>query len=186
MIPRALPIYVTLALLVAAPAFTQERTAAAPSNAASDISNDALLRKISHQTQVINTLQMQLKACQNDEPYTPGVPADTSGFETSGSRKPESSSGGAVNSTSTRFTSPAASAPAPRRAVGVYQQPAEPKLTCADYSLSYFSRHPAMAAVCGVSLKAPQPQPEETTPDAEAPDVSVTAVSPTIRLPQQP
>ncbi|RYG61056.1 MAG: hypothetical protein EON60_04935 [Alphaproteobacteria bacterium] len=185
--PRALPLYLTLALFVAAPAIAQERTASNPTNAASDISNDTLLRKVSHQTQVINTLQAQLKACQNDESYTPGLPTDTSGFDASGSRTPEAP----ASTTSTRFTSPQAAPPPPRRTVGVYQQPAEPKLTCADYSLSYFSRHPAMAAVCGVSLAPPQPvaQPhtDETTSDTDdATDVSASAVSPTIRLPQQP
>lgn len=34
--------------------------------------------------------------------------------------------------------------------------PADSRLTCEDYSLSYFSRHPAMAAVCGVDVQAEQ------------------------------
>lgn len=192
---RILPLALTLATAFAMPLMAQERTAATPTNNVADLSNDAMVRKISYQTQVITVLQAQLKACQNGEPFTPDLPKDTSGFsnaaptgyESSRSRTEATPDNTSVSGTS-YTTQQAAPPPPPRRPVGVYQQPAEQRLTCADYSKSYFSRHPAMAAVCGAITNPPQPQPEEPTDENAdgAPDAPTGSAPSTIRLPQHP
>ncbi len=162
------------ATLATMPAMAQERPAPIPAIASAEATPDALLRKIAQQTQVINMLQAQLRACQSGEAFNPSHPADAS----TAASAPQVAPFGAQQ------TAPAAP---PRRPVGVYQQPAEPKLTCADYSMQYFSRHPAMAAVCGVTAPA-QPAPAQQQPEPEAPeDTDPEAPTPsTIRLPQQP
>jgi len=50
--------------------------------------------------------------------------------------------------------------------------PIESRLTCDDYSMSYFARHPAMAAVCGVN-------PQQAAAEALAAAASPTTPSPT-------
>jgi len=79
-----------------------------------------------------------------------------------------------------RAAQPATNLPAPAQAYvpaqrysGGFRVASEQKLTCDDYSTSYFARHPVMAKVCGISLEpAAEPAPEsETMPEAipEAP-----------------
>ncbi len=63
--------------------------------------------------------------------------------------------------------------PAPRYGGG-FRMAAEPRLTCDDYSSSYFERHPTMAKVCGRISSAAQP---EAPAGAEAETVSATLVS---------
>ncbi len=53
--------------------------------------------------------------------------------------------------------------PAARYGGGGFRMAAEPRLTCEDYSKSYFDRHPTMAKVCGRG---------EVHPDAEMPAVA--------------
>ncbi len=109
---------------------------------------EALQQKLERQEQVIAGLQNRLETCRDNA-------TDTDSSETLSNRY--------------QFQ-PATSPSAPRRNVGVYQQPSEPKLACADYSAYYFSRHPAMAAVCGASARPaavpdePAAQPPSTTP----------------------
>jgi hypothetical protein len=63
--------------------------------------------------------------------------------------------------------------PAPRYGGG-FRMAAEPRLTCDDYSTSYFERHPTMAKVCGREGSAPQTEVSVTVvQDA----VSATLVS---------
>jgi len=57
--------------------------------------------------------------------------------------------------------------PAPRYSGGFRVAP-EQKLTCDDYSASYFARHPVMAKVCGVELE-PSTQPASQPESPEAP-----------------
>lgn len=121
-----------------------------------DPATETLQQKIAQQAQAITDLQARLMSCQ--EGNNTGTTDDEATL-------------------SNRYNFQAAAAPAaPRRTVGVYQQPAEPKLTCADYSAHYFSRHPAMAAVCGAGSRNQPAVPE---------DASVHASS-TTPLPQHP
>jgi hypothetical protein len=74
--------------------------------------------------------------------------------------------------------------PSQRRMVGVYQQPTEHKLTCADYSMHYFKRHPAMAAVCGIDSAnaAEETLQSSTQQDVDLPEADESI----IHLPEQP
>src|SRR5690606_28037164 len=93
---------------------------------------EALQQKIARQAQTITELQARLESCEAED-------------RTADAEDP---------TLSNRYSFQPPAAPAPRRPVGVYQQPSEPKLTCADYSAHYFSRHPAMAAVCGAGARS--------------------------------
>lgn len=119
---------------------------------AQDPTTETLQQKIAQQAQTITDLQARLTSCQGEDSTSTGNEATLSNRY--------------------NFQAPAA----PRRTVGVYQQPAEPKLTCADYSAHYFSRHPAMAAVCGAGSRNQPAVPEDASAHASS----------TTPLPQHP
>lgn len=62
-----------------------------------------------------------------------------------------------------RNTHPVATSPLRRTA------PIEARLTCEDYSKLYFSRHPAMAQVCGVNVAEGASPTTSETPSATQP-----------------
>lgn len=150
-----------LFVLVATAAIAQEKVALQPAIASTDAANTGLLAKISHQTEVITILQSQLSQCRNGQEITGTVPEAEEEFHALNSR----SALKAEDTTEDEFsTAPTATvAPVAVRTVGVYQQAPEPRLTCADYSMYYFSRHPSMAAVCGVNTRTPQPAVSSST-----------------------
>lgn len=92
----------------------------------------------------------------------------------------------AENLPATNMPQPApAYVPAARYGGGFRMAP-EPRLTCDDYSKTYFERHPTMARVCGRGAASPVvpvaeepalPQPEEVSATAAPAAVSAT-VSP--------
>lgn len=131
----------------------QERTSAQPMYNPADTTDAALLQKISYQSQVISVLQEQLRAARTGQSTSATLPkSNTEDFATH-QVQPETGTGpcGSTHTTYNTPSTPATPPPAYRRTTGVYQQPTETRLTCDDYSLSYFRRHPAMATVCGIN-----------------------------------
>ena len=140
-------------MYLATSATAQERTAGQPFNGSGDVTSPALVQKISYLTQLNHTLQASLSACQSGQPVS--VTAENP-IEDNGDFAPKPVASGpqknGEDSLPQGFNSRVSmnyAPPAPRRTGGVIQQASEPKLGCDDYSLSYFRRHPAMAAVCG-------------------------------------
>lgn len=162
----------------------QERTASQPFSGPNDVTSPALLRKISYLTQVKSVLEAQLNACRNGLPMPESFDKtieDNGDFaskqSTSGSGEENSSESSEGTSTRVNMHYASQTPSAPRRTGGVIQQAAEPKLTCEDYSNSYFSRHPAMAAVCGKTAQVTQPA---AAPLTVAPSPTTVSASATV------
>ncbi|PZP40500.1 MAG: hypothetical protein DI585_00940 [Pseudomonas fluorescens] len=165
----------TLILLSAAIVLSpsaQERAAsssatAAPANQAS------LLQKISYLTQLVKILEDQLQACSAGQGVTcPSVLMESAAQSTDITP--------AHTHAQTSAPAPVA-APVRRHTIG-YQQTSDSRLGCDDYSLSYFRRHPAMAAVCGVNAQqqapAPQPSALPEADESDEADIITTPVRP--------
>lgn len=170
----------TLGVLAAAGTAQAQEPLATPSfNSETDVTNAALQQKVIYLQQMVRMLEDKVRTCSaNPNAVSLGVPS---------SSQPTTAEGDAPTETETAEPAPSyttfrPASPAIRRPAVGYQvsAAAESRLTCEDYSRSYFSRHPAMAAVCKVNLEEPV-----TPPVAEvSPTLPVSAsqvVSATVR-----
>lgn len=167
--PMKLPhLLLTLTLLtLGGSVVAQERTAAQPTASTADVS--VLLRKLNQQNEQITTLQSQLNACRTDTDVASALSEET----VTQPAAPEGEDEADAPDTYSHSRSTYHAVPN-RRTSGVYQQSSEPRLTCDDYSMSYFGRHPAMAAVCGVVVRPAQPAEPVTETVSETRAVSLT------------
>lgn len=174
---------VLVLVLVASTSHAQERAAAQPFNTEGDITNTALLQKVSYLQQVVRMLEEQVRNCGGAS----GSAGETLAPTASDNFAPRQMDNEEGSATHTTYRAGAvAPTPAQRRPAVGYQvsAAAESRLTCADYSRTYFSRHPAMAAVCRVDLSDPQPATEtEVTPTTVT--VSVTSLISNTARPRQ-
>lgn len=81
----------------------------------------------------------------------------------------------AATQPATNMAQPApAYVPAARYGGGGFRMAAEQRLTCDDYSKSYFERHPTMAKVCGRDNAQPAPEMPAVMPQDVLPDEPVS------------
>lgn len=175
---------VGLALLLSQPVGALEAVAAHPGQAASCPNEVALQQKVASLTRIVKIMEEQINKCAQKQgitcpsvlmPHTERTVHTVADKPVTDTAEPDMS-----QSTSTPQATPAY-VPATRYGGGFRMAP-EPRLTCEDYSESYFQRHPTMAKVCG-RQEADEPllfAPVEEAP-AAASGTSVapeTAVSP--------